>query len=55
MTLENPASLPPIEIEPYFVVALSEPNWLSSTSWVLAPEHAAKVKLEPSESLMRYG
>jgi hypothetical protein len=37
MTLEKPASLPPMEIHGYLVVALSEPIWLSSTSWVFAP------------------
>ena len=40
ITLEKPASLPPIVIVTQRVLVVSEPSWLLSTSPVWAPEHA---------------
>ena len=47
ITLEKPASLPPIEIVTRLVEAFSGPSWLLSTSWVFAPEQATKLSVWP--------
>ena len=45
MTLEKPASLPPIVMLTSVVLALSADTWLLSTSAVVAPEHATEMKV----------
>ena len=45
MTLEKPASLPPIVMLTSVVLALSADTWLLSTSAVVAPEQAAEMKV----------
>jgi hypothetical protein len=45
MTLEKPASLPPIVMLTSVVLALSADTWLDKTSAVVAPEQATEVKL----------
>src|SRR5580704_11917836 len=45
MTLEKPASLPPIVMLTSVVLALSADTWLLSTSAVVAPEQATETKL----------
>src|SRR6266516_376166 len=44
-TLTKPASLPPMVMVTRVVLGLRLPSWLLRTSSVLAPLHAAKVKL----------
>jgi hypothetical protein len=46
MTPLNPTSLPPMVIETRLVAELSEETWPESTSEVVAPEQATKVKDE---------
>ena len=45
ITLEKPASFPPIVMLTSVVLALSADTWLLSTSAVVAPEQAAEVKV----------
>src|SRR5271156_4089931 len=45
ITLEKPASLPPIVMLTSVVLALSADTWLLSTSAVVAPEQATEVKV----------
>jgi hypothetical protein len=45
MTLEKPASLPPMVMETSVVLALSADTWLLSTSAVVAPEQATETKV----------
>jgi hypothetical protein len=52
MTLENPASLPPIVIVTTLVDALSDGTWLASTSPVVAPEQATNVRFAPGRSAL---
>ncbi len=42
MTLEKPASLPPMVMLTSVVLALSADTWLLRTSAVVAPEHATE-------------
>jgi len=48
MTLENPASFPPIVMLTRVVLALSADTWLARASAVVAPEQAAETKLAGS-------